>query len=155
MVRSALQGRPEASRTFVPSEIVDVLCTSMPHALRDLRVAYRRLYAPEGGADAVDAPPFVVSQHIRQALAAGPSGAHKDDSPVPLLTGLIEGADEAMRMSNPAVGRTSRRQPARCTRVHRGRRPDDPAHPDVPLRAHLREIDAVYGGTQAARSRRR
>ena len=42
MVRSALQGRPEGSRTFVPSEIVDGLGTSMPPALRDLRVAVPR-----------------------------------------------------------------------------------------------------------------
>ena len=151
MVRSALQGRPEGSRTFVPSEIVDVLCTSMPHALRDLRVAYRRLYAPEGGADAVDAPPFVVSQHIRQALAAGPSGAHKDDSPVPLLTGLIEGADEAMRMSNPQqVGQDVQ---ALYGALHSGYTEADGRAMILRIltcrsRAHLREIDAVYGGTQ-------
>ena len=70
---------------------------------------------PEGGADAVDAPPFVVSQHIRQALAAGLS--RRVVSLVQaLLTGLIEGA-ATLRMSNPQdVGhsKVARRCTARC-----------------------------------------
>ena len=70
---------------------------------------------------------------------------------MPLLTGLIEGADEAMRMSNPQqVGQDVQ---ALYGALHSGYTEADGRAMILRIltcrsRAHLREIDAVYGGTQ-------
>ena len=94
LIDEALNGGGKGGVTVDVMRVVEVLCTSMPHALVELRRAHRRT-AGGAGLELKDALRTRLSQHYRHAGGS----QSEDDSAFPLLAALLDGADEAARMS--------------------------------------------------------
>jgi hypothetical protein len=68
--------------------VLEIFCTSLPHALQDLSRIYRLKGTKKGGSDLAEVLRTRLSKRQR-------SLSSENDSALPLLTGLLEGADEA------------------------------------------------------------